>query len=134
MLPGMGTVTSAGDARPSETSAWAPLRVGAFRALWLAALVGLAGVWFQTVGAQWLLIHHAHASILVALVQTATTLPYVMFCLVAGVLADTLDRRLLLIAVQVTVAALGALLAVLTFAGLMPPSLLLVLVFLLGPP
>ena len=33
-------------------SAWAPLRVGAFRALWLAALVGLTGAWFQTVGPQ----------------------------------------------------------------------------------
>jgi MFS family permease len=128
----MSTATSAADAKSSDGSAWAPLRAGAFRALWLAALVGLTGVWFQTVGAQWLLLHHAHASILVALVQTATTLPYVMFGLVAGVLADTLDRRLLLIAVQVTVAALGAALAVLTLAHLMPASLLLVLVFLLG--
>ena len=65
----------------------------------------LTGVWFQTVGAQWLLVSHPHASILVSLVQVATTLPYVLFGLVAGVLADTLDRRLFLIAVQVTVAA-----------------------------
>jgi len=48
------------------------------------------------------------------------------------VLADILDRRLVLIAVQATVAALGALLAVLTFADRVTPALLLVLVFLLG--
>jgi MFS family permease len=92
----------------------------------------VTGAWFQTVGAQWLLVHRPHSSILVSLVQTATTLPYVLFGLVAGVLADTLDRRMLLLAVQTSLAAIGALLAVLTFAGRMPPALLLVLVFLLG--
>jgi MFS family permease len=126
-----GTTASAGSAGTSR-SAWAPLRAGSFRALWLAALVGLTGVWFQTVGAQWLLVSQPHASILVSLVQVATTLPYVLFGLVAGVLADILDRRLILITVQVTVAGLGAVLAALTFAHLMPPALLLLLVFLLG--
>jgi MFS family permease len=116
----------------AEQSAWSPLKIGAFRALWLAALVGLAGAWFETVGAQWILVHRPHAWVLVALVQTASTLPYLLFGLIAGVLADILDRRLLLIAVQVAAAALGALLAALTFAGLMPPALLLLLVFLLG--
>ncbi len=125
------TTASAGsdDASPA---AWAPLRAGSFRALWLAALVGLTGVWFQTVGAQWLLVSSPHASILVSLVQVATTLPYVLFGLVAGVLADILDRRLILITVQVTVAGLGAVLAALTFADRMPPALLLLLVFMLG--
>jgi MFS family permease len=104
----------------------------AFRRLWLGASVGATGAWFQTVGAQWLLVHRPHASILVSLVQTATALPYVLFGLAAGVLADTLDRRLLLIAVQTMLAVLGALLAALTFAHRMPPALLLLLVFLLG--
>jgi hypothetical protein len=40
------------------------------------------------VGAQWLVVHDAHAAILVSLVQTADTLPAVLFALVAGVLAD----------------------------------------------
>jgi predicted MFS family arabinose efflux permease len=125
------TMASAGSAATSP-SASAPLRSGPFRALWLGALVGLTGVWFQTVGAQWLLVSRPHASILVSLVQVATTLPYVLFGLVAGVLADTLDRRLILITVQVTVAGLGVVLAALTFADRMPPALLLLLVFLLG--
>jgi MFS family permease len=54
----------------------------------------------QTVGAQWLLVHATHAAILVSLVQTADMLPDVIFRIVGGVLADTLDRRRLLIAVQ----------------------------------
>jgi MFS family permease len=125
------TTASTGSAGTSS-SALDPLRSGSFRALWLAALVGLTGVWFQTVGAQWLLVSQPHASILVSLVQVATTVPYVLFGLVAGVLADILDRRLILISVQVTAAGFGAVLAALTFAHLVPPALLLVLVFLLG--
>jgi transmembrane secretion effector len=65
------------DAR-SGSSAWAPLRIGVFRALWIAALVSQVGTWMQTVGAQWLVVHAAHAAILVALVQTAYTLPAVL--------------------------------------------------------
>ncbi|HEX2708417.1 MAG TPA: MFS transporter, partial [Solirubrobacterales bacterium] len=73
------SATAATKGPTSASSPWAPLRIGVFRALWLATLVDLTGNWFQTVGAQWLLIDKAHASILVALVQTATTLPFVLF-------------------------------------------------------
>ncbi len=38
-------------------STWAPLRVGIFRALWLAVVVSNIGSWMQTVGAQWLLVN-----------------------------------------------------------------------------
>jgi MFS family permease len=108
------------------------LRVSAFRALWLASLIGITGAWFVTVGAQWLLVDDPHASLLVALVQTATALPFVFFGLVGGVLGDTLDRRSLLLAVQGGAAAIGTLLAALTLTDRMSPALLLVLVFALG--
>jgi MFS family permease len=115
-----------------SASTWAPLRIGLFRALWIAALVSNVGTWMQTVGAQWLLVHQAHAAILVPLVQTAGMLPYVLFGLVGGVLADTLDRRRLLIAVQGGMVAVGAVLTVLTAAHQMPPALLLMFTFALG--
>src|SRR5215472_2873608 len=83
----------------SGSSAWAPLRIGVFRALWIAALVSQVGTWMQTVGAQWLVVHAARAAILVALVQTAYTLPAVLFALVGGVLADIFNRARLLVAV-----------------------------------
>jgi MFS family permease len=113
-------------------STWAPLRVGIFRALWIAVLVSNIGTWMQTVGAQWLLVNQPHASILVALVQTADMLPDVLLAYVGGVLADTLDRRLLLIVVQVCLFVTGMVLTILTIAGQMPPALLLTLTFLLG--
>ena len=113
-------------------STWAPLRVGIFRALWLAVLVSNIGTWMQTVGAQWLLVNQPHASLLVALVQTADMLPDVLLAYVGGVLADTLDRRLLLIVVQGCLVITGLALTILTIAGQMPPALLLTLTFLLG--
>ena len=113
-------------------STWAPLRVGIFRALWLAVLVSNIGTWMQTVGAQWLLVNQPHASILVALVQTADMLPDVLLAYVGGVLADTFDRRWLLIIVQGCLVIIGLVLTILTIVGQMPPALLLTLTFLLG--
>src|ERR1700682_4566816 len=119
-------------ATSTTVSTWAPLRSVVFRALWLAVLVSNVATWMQTVGAQWLLVNQPRAPILVALVQTADYLPDVAFGLVGGVLADTFDRRRLLIAVQLFLAAVAAALAILTIAGLMPPALLLTFTFLIG--
>src|SRR5690349_24187228 len=113
-------------------SAWAPWRIAAFRSLWLALLASNIGTWMQTVGAQWLLVEQSGTDTLVAVVQTASTLPIVLLALPSGALADTLDRRRLLIAVQGFLVAVGVLLTVLTVAGHMPASLLLTLTFALG--
>lgn len=113
-------------------SAWAPLHIAAFRSLWLALLASNIGTWMQTVGAQWLLVEQSGSDTLVAVVQTASTLPIVLLALPSGALADTLDRRRLLIAVQGFLVAVGVLLTVLTLAGHMPATLLLTLTFALG--
>ena len=86
--------------RLAGTTAWAPLRSPVFRMLWLAVLAGNIGTWMQTVGAQWLLVGVPHAVTLVALVQTADTLPDVLLALPAGALADAFDRRRLLLGLQ----------------------------------
>ncbi|AVT33197.1 MFS transporter [Plantactinospora sp. BC1] len=113
-------------------SAWAPLRVATYRSLWVAMLVANIGTWMQTVGAQWLLIDERNASTLVSLVQTASALPILLLALPAGALADTLDRRRLLIAVQFFIVAVGVALTLLTATGRMPPALLLTLTFAFG--
>ncbi len=114
------------------TSTWAPLRNSVFRVLWLAVLGSQVGTWMQTVGAQWLLVGEPNAATLVSLVQTAGMLPVLLLALPAGVLADTLDRRRLLIWVQLFQVAVGTGLTVLTLAGEMTPALLLTLTFALG--
>jgi MFS family permease len=116
----------------TTASTWAPLRNGVFRALWLASLASNIGAWMQTVGAQWLLVQQSHAALLVALVQTADTVPDLLFAPVGGVLADTLDRRRLLITVQGCLVLTGLALTLLTLTGQMLPALLLTFTFVLG--
>src|SRR5207244_12102310 len=104
-------------AEPARSvSTWSPLRIGVFRALWIAVLVANVGTWMQTVGAQWLLVHLPHAAILVALVQTADFLPDVLFGLVGGALADVFDRRRPLVGGRLTMAAVGGVWRTQTFA------------------
>src|SRR5918993_3625180 len=113
-------------------SAWSPLRIGAFRALWFAQLGTLIGTWMQTVGAQWLLIDEPNAPTLVSLVQTASLLPMLLLALPAGVLADSYDRRRLLIVIQLGTVAVGVVLTAVTSLTGISPAALLVLTFLLG--
>jgi hypothetical protein len=56
--------------------------------LWLGVVCSSIGTWGQTVGAQWLFVNDPHATTIVPLVQTASTLPMMLLALPAGVLAD----------------------------------------------
>lgn len=123
---------TADTAAPIPSSTWAPLRLRVFRALWIATLISNLGTWMQTVGAQWLLVDKPGAATLVALVQTATLGPTLLFALPAGVLADAFDRRRMLLAVQAFQVVVATALAVLTSTDHMPPALLLTFTFLLG--
>ena len=114
------------------TSIWAPLRQSAFRWLWLGVLVSWVGTWMQAVGAQWLVVDAPNAPVLVSLVQAANTLPVMLLALPGGVLADSFDRRWLLLSVQAYIFTVGVLLAALTAAGQMPPALLLAFTFAIG--
>src|SRR5450631_1095095 len=111
--------------RAASVSAWAPLRVHAFRALWTAQLFSMIGTWMQTVGAQWLLVDEPNAATLVGLVQAAAMLPTLVFALPSGALADIVDRRRLLVGVQGFQVVVGAGLTVLTVTGVLTPTLLL---------
>jgi MFS family permease len=116
----------------ADSSPWAPLRQRAFRWLWLGVLISWTGTWMQTVGAQWLVVGAPNAAALVSLVQAANFLPVMLLALPGGVLADSFDRRWLLLTVQAYVLIVGILLAVLTAIGQMPPALLLAFTFALG--
>ncbi len=131
----MPSPAAAGNEPKQPTSAvgpWAPLRQPVFRALWLGVLFTNVGTWMQTVGAQLLLVDEPGAPTLVSLVQTASTLPAVLLALPGGVLADSFDRRRLLMAVQAYLAVVAVVLTSLTALGQMRPPLLLLLTFALG--
>jgi MFS family permease len=118
--------------RPAAPSALAPLARPVFRALWLAALVSNVGTWMQSVGAVWQIGTVSGSPALVALVQTAVSLPVVLLALPAGAAADVFDRRRLLLATQTWMLVSAAALCAVTVAGLASPAVVLGLTFLLG--
>jgi MFS family permease len=116
----------------SLTSAWNPLHNSVFRALWIATVISNIGTWMQDVGESWLMTSLTPSPVLVALVETAGSLPVVLVALPAGALADIVDRRRLLLVMQVWMFVSAGAMGVLALMGQMTPSRLLSLTFLLG--
>ena len=125
-------MTTVDPALPREAGPFAPLKQPGFRWLWPAVVVSYVGVWGQTVGAQWLLVNGPNASVTVSLIQTAATLPMMLFTLPGGVFADRFDRRWIMLAVQAYVAASAIAFALLTIAGLASPPVVLAFTFLIA--
>jgi MFS family permease len=110
----------------------APLAIGVFRSLWIAQVVSNIGSWMQSVGAQWLLVDGPNAPLLTALVSAASLFPVFALSLPAGVLADSLDRRWLLIFSNGFMCLAAGLLTFLTWSGNAGPAVVLILTFALG--
>lgn len=113
-------------------SAWAPLRRGRFRALWSTQLATQVVLWMQTVAAVTVLEDLGASAAVIALVQTAVTVPAVLFALLSGALADLVDRRRLLTLVQAWMFLVCGALALLVAADAVSPGLVLALTFGLG--
>jgi MFS family permease len=116
----------------SFASAWGPLREPVFRALWIAAVASNVGTWMEDVGEAWLMTSLSKSTLMVALVETAGSLPVVLLALPSGAFADLIDRRRLLLITQAWMLIVAATLGILTVAGLTTPWVLLVLAFALG--
>ncbi|TPQ31634.1 MFS transporter [Cupriavidus pinatubonensis] len=119
---------------PSRTGAPAagPFSYPAFTVLWIATVLSNIGTWMHDVGAGWLMTSLAPSPAWVALVQTATSLPVFLLALPAGALADILDRRKMLLAVQIVMALVAAGLGVVVLLGAATPVLLLLFTFAMG--
>src|SRR5438445_9870005 len=105
-------------------SPWSPLAEPIFRALWIATVASNIGTWMQDVGESWLMVSLTTSPMLVALVETAGSLPIVLLALPAGALADVVDRRRLLLVTQNWMLVLAGLLGFLTLAGMVTHWLL----------
>lgn len=119
-------------APPATPGPWAPLSEPLFRGLWLAILVGNIGTWMHDVAAAWVMAERTGSALWVGAVQTATTLPVVLFALVAGTLADIVDRRKYLLVTQLWLFSTATLLAVLAHTDRLQPWSLLCLTFAMG--
>lgn len=90
------------------------------------------GYTMQATVAAWLMATLTPSALMVALVQTASTAPSLLFGLVAGALADIVDRRRVVMITQVMLFVATAILGIATLAGLIGPFTLLALTFLIG--
>jgi len=117
---------------PVLPSPWRPLRIVIFRNLLIADLVSDIGTFMQSVGAAWLMTSLSHSPLYIALIQTASALPFFLLALPAGSIGDICDRRRLILGTEVWMFAIAAVLAVTTISGVITPWLLLLLTFSLS--
>ena len=111
----------------------APFQHKVFALFWWASLASSFGSMIQTVGAAWLMTTIAPTPDMVALVQTANSLPFFFLSLVAGAYADTRDRRSIMLGSQaLALLASAALAIVILVTGSITPSTLLALTFMIG--
>src|SRR6201996_4000690 len=115
-------------------SVWAPLRNRVYRNLFIASFASNIGTWMQSVAAQWFLVENHSSDVIVALVQTASLGPTLLFGLFAGALADLFDRRRLLIFLQSYAVVVALALAAVTYLGRLPPTVFFVSPVVFGCP
>jgi len=103
-----------------------------FRIFYAGMAVSILGTWMQTVGVSWLVYRLTGSAFLLGLVAAAQQLPMLFLAPVAGVWADRVDRRRLLIGTQALTLLLAATLTVLTFAGVVTPTHVVLVSLALG--
>jgi MFS family permease len=117
---------------PDRKPLLAPLAHKTFRDIWFASIASNLGGLIQGVGAAWMMTSISTSENMVALVQASTTLPIMLFSLVSGAVADNFDRRRVMMAAQLFMFAVSALLAAFAYLGLITPWTLLSFTFLIG--
>src|ERR1035438_6779836 len=106
---------------PASPSPWRPLGNRSFRNLLAANLISDIGAFMQSVGAAWLMTSLTHSPLYIALIQTASALPFFLLALPAGSIGDIFDRRRLILRTETWMFAIAAVIAVTTIAGAMTP-------------
>ena len=119
-------------ARAARIPRTRPLRHRRYRQLWLANLVSTLGTWTQTFATAWLIASLSGGAVMSSLVQTASYLPFLMFALIAGVIADAVHRPRFLFFCNLFMALCAAAMAVLVASGKASAAPLLLLTFCLG--
>jgi MFS family permease len=113
-------------------SSWAALRNPDFRKLWIATVLSGTCVAAQDNAVTWMMNTLTESPFLISLMSTVASLPFFLFTLPAGALADNVDRKKLVCAINLWLAAIAVALAVLARLHLLNPCLILTSVFFLG--
>jgi MFS family permease len=114
-----------------STSTWLALRNPTFLRIWIATVFSATFLSAQDVTATWLL-HDLGASFSLSLMATATSTPLLLFALPAGIVADTLNRRNVILSAMAWQTAFTGLLAFGAWTKILSINSVLLCVFALG--
>jgi MFS family permease len=117
---------------PGRASPLAPLQHKTYSRIWFASLASNLGGLIQAVGAAWMMTSLSSSENMVALVQASTALPIMMFSLISGALADSFDRRKIMISAQILMLTASVLLTVFAWSDWLNPWALLCFTFMIG--
>lgn len=88
-----------------------------YRIFFMGQLVSLAGTWMQNVALAWLVIELSGSPLAIGALAFWRFIPFTLFGLVAGVVADRIESRKLVMATQGAAMAISIALAVVTLTG-----------------
>ena len=108
------------------------LRHRNFRLFWSGQLISVIGTWMQSVGQGWLMHRLTDSAWMLGVLAFTQFLPVLLFSLWAGVVADRVDKRRMVIVTQALALVQALALAVVVSSGIVQPWMLLVLAFVFG--
>jgi MFS family permease len=88
-----------------------------YRIFFTGQLVSLAGTWMQNVALAWLVIELSGSPLAIGALAFWRFVPFTVFGLIAGVVADRIESRTLVMATQASAMAISVALAVVTLTG-----------------
>jgi MFS family permease len=112
--PVTGTATSTVASNIKAPSQWSVLRNRDYALLFWGQLISSAGTQMQIVAVAWQVYLISHSAIALGLIGLMQAIPRLLFSLIGGVFADVLDRRRMLMVIEISMAAMSAILALCT--------------------
>ena len=116
----------------TKTSTFFALRNPVYRSLWFASLLSGTCVSAQETAATWVMNSLGASTIFLSLISTVSSLPFFLFTLPAGAMADIVDRRKLIFVMNIWLAVAAGLLASFGWLNSLNPYIILMCIFLLG--
>jgi MFS family permease len=108
------------------------LRHRNYRLFFIGQGVSLIGTWMQSIATGWLMFRMTHSEFMLGLLAFSGQIPTFLLSPFAGVLGDRLDRRRILIVVQVVAMIQAFILTGFTLAGIIQVWQIIILAFFLG--
>lgn len=112
--------------------AFSALRHRNFRLFWLGQVISFTGTWVQYVGQGWLVLKLTDSPFYLGLVGAIGSLPILLFTLLGGVVADRVEKRVILISTQILSMILALVFAILLSTEVIQVWHIIILATLLG--